>query len=42
MSWVVSKVPSGRSPSEPSEPCQVICQVTLAESSYGVPFVARR
>ncbi len=42
MSWVVSKVPSGRSPFAPPAPSHEICQVMLAFNWYGVPLVARR
>lgn len=42
MSWVVSKVPSGRSPPVPPLPCHEMAQVTAAFKGYGVPDVARR
>lgn len=41
MSWVVSKVPSGRSPPVPPVPSQLISQVMEALSWYGSSLARR-
>ncbi len=41
MSWVVSKVPSGRSPPAPPVPSQLISQVMEALSWYGLSLARR-